>query len=118
MKRTSKLLSALLLLGQVVGYTPSVLADEEQPTVSTEQSTTVNKDHSTTASTDTPKEEDTTDSSINNLSKNQVNQPIKRQTLRQIVHKQQNLNQKQLLLVRQTLVNQKVIRKNLLSLQK
>ena len=64
MKKTSKLLSALLLLGQVVGYTPSVLADEEQPTVSTEQSTTVNTDNSTTDSTDTTKEEDTTDSSI------------------------------------------------------
>ena len=54
----------MFLLGQVIGYTPSVLADEEQPTVSTEQSTTVNTDHSTTASTDTTKEEDTTDSSI------------------------------------------------------
>ncbi|OQO54999.1 N-acetylmuramoyl-L-alanine amidase, partial [Enterococcus hirae] len=64
MKKTSKLLSALLLLGQVVGYTPSVLADEEQPTVSTEQSATVNADNSTTASTDTTKEETTTDSSI------------------------------------------------------
>ncbi|MCS8593993.1 glucosaminidase domain-containing protein, partial [Enterococcus faecium] len=64
MKKTSKLLSALLLLGQVVGYTPSVLADEEQPTVATEQSTTVNIDHSTTDSTDTTKEETTTDSSI------------------------------------------------------
>ncbi|EOB3407633.1 glucosaminidase domain-containing protein, partial [Enterococcus hirae] len=64
MKKTSKLLSALLLLGQVVGYTPSVLADEEQPTVSTEQSATVNTDNSTTASTDTTKEETTTDSSI------------------------------------------------------
>ena len=64
MKKTSKLLSALLLLGQVVGYTPSVLADEEQPTVSTEQSTTVNTDYSTTDSTDTTKEETTTDSSI------------------------------------------------------
>lgn len=55
MKKTSKLLSAMFLLGQVIGYTPSVLADEEQPTVSTEQSTTVNTDHSTTASTDTTK---------------------------------------------------------------
>ena len=64
MKKTSKLLSAMFLLGQVIGYTPSVLADEEQPTVSTEQSTTVNKDHSTTASTDITKEETTTDSSI------------------------------------------------------
>ena len=64
MKKTSKLLSALLLLGQVVGYTPSVLADEEQPTVATEQSTTVNTDNSTTANTDTTKEEITTDSSI------------------------------------------------------
>ncbi|EMF0249208.1 peptidoglycan DD-metalloendopeptidase family protein [Enterococcus hirae] len=64
MKRTSKLLSALLLLGQVVGYTPSVLADEEQSTVATEQSTTVNTDRSTTDSTDTTKEETTTDSSI------------------------------------------------------
>lgn len=64
MKKTSKLLSALLLLGQVVGYTPSVLADEEQSTVATEQSTTVNTDHSTTANTDTTKEETTTDSSI------------------------------------------------------
>lgn len=64
MKKTSKLLSALLLLGQVVGYTPSVLADEEQSTVSTEQSTVVNTDNSTTASTDTTKEETTTDSSI------------------------------------------------------
>ncbi|EOS7735810.1 peptidoglycan DD-metalloendopeptidase family protein [Enterococcus hirae] len=64
MKRTSKLLSALLLLGQVVGYTPSVLADEEQSTVATEQSTTMNTDRSTTDSTDTTKEETTTDSSI------------------------------------------------------
>lgn len=32
----------MLLLGQVIGYTPSVLADEEQPTVATEQLTTVN----------------------------------------------------------------------------
>ncbi|EMF0514490.1 peptidoglycan DD-metalloendopeptidase family protein [Enterococcus hirae] len=64
MKRTSKLLSVLLLLGQVVGYTPSVLADEEQSTVATEQSTTVNTDRSTTDSTDTTKEETTTDSSI------------------------------------------------------
>ncbi|EOA8345858.1 peptidoglycan DD-metalloendopeptidase family protein [Enterococcus hirae] len=64
MKKTSKLLSAVLLLGQVVGYTPSVLADEEQSTVATEQSTTVNTDNSTTASTDTTKEEITTDSFI------------------------------------------------------
>ncbi|EME8125184.1 hypothetical protein A5804_002780 [Enterococcus faecium] len=64
MKKTSKLLSAMLLLGQVIGYTPAVLADEEQPTVSTEQSTTVNTDHSTTDSTDTTKEETTTDSSM------------------------------------------------------
>lgn len=64
MKKTSKLLSAMLLLGQVIGYTPAVLADEEQPTVSTEQSTTVNTDHSTTDSTDTTKEEITTDSSM------------------------------------------------------
>ena len=64
MKKTSKLLSALLLLGQVVGYTPSVLADEKPSNVATEQSTTVNSDHSTTDSTNTTKEEDTTDSSI------------------------------------------------------
>ncbi|EOS8056102.1 peptidoglycan DD-metalloendopeptidase family protein [Enterococcus hirae] len=57
MKKTSKLLSAVLLLGQVVGYTPSVLADEEQ-------STTVNTANSITASTDTTKEEITTDSFI------------------------------------------------------
>ncbi|MFI3795721.1 peptidoglycan DD-metalloendopeptidase family protein [Enterococcus hirae] len=64
MKRTSKLLSALLLLGQVVGYTPAVLADEKPSNVATEQSTTVNADNSTTASTNTTKEETTTDSSI------------------------------------------------------
>lgn len=64
MKKTSKLLSALLLLGQVIGYTPAVLADEEQSTVATEQSTTVNADNSTTASTDPIKEEATTDSSL------------------------------------------------------
>ncbi|EGP4986492.1 peptidoglycan DD-metalloendopeptidase family protein [Enterococcus faecium] len=64
MKKTSKLLSALLLLGQVVGYTPSVLADEKPSDVATEQSTTVNTDHSTTDSTDTTKEETTTDSSM------------------------------------------------------
>ena len=64
MKKTSKLLSALLLLGQVVGYTPSVLADEKPSNVATEQSTTVNADNSTTASTNTTKEETTTDSSI------------------------------------------------------
>ncbi|MGM0288597.1 hypothetical protein IGL04_002892 [Enterococcus sp. AZ085] len=63
MKRTSKLLSALLLLGQVVGYTPSVLADEKPSNVATEQSTTVNADYSITDSTDTTKEETTTDSS-------------------------------------------------------
>lgn len=56
MKKTGKLLSALLLLGQVVSYNPAVLADEEQPTVTTEQSTI--------DSTDTAKEENTTDSSI------------------------------------------------------
>ncbi|MGT4666015.1 peptidoglycan DD-metalloendopeptidase family protein [Enterococcus hirae] len=64
MKKTSKLLSALMLLGQVVGYTPSVLADEKPSNVATEQSATVDTTHSTTASTDTTKEEDTTDSSI------------------------------------------------------
>ncbi|EOS7919062.1 peptidoglycan DD-metalloendopeptidase family protein [Enterococcus hirae] len=64
MKKTSKLLSAVLLVGQIVGYTPSVLADEEQSTVATEQSTTVNTDNSTTASTDKTKEEITTDSFI------------------------------------------------------
>ncbi|EOS7871890.1 peptidoglycan DD-metalloendopeptidase family protein [Enterococcus hirae] len=64
MKKTSKLLSALLLLGQVIGYTPSVLADEKPSNVATEQSTTVNADNSTTASTNTTKEETTTDSSI------------------------------------------------------
>lgn len=64
MKKTSKLLSALLLLGQVVGYTPSVLADEKPSNVATEQSTTVNTDNSTTDSTDTTKEETTTNSSI------------------------------------------------------
>lgn len=64
MKKTSKLLSALLLLGQVVGYTPSVLADENPSDVVTEQSTIVNTDHSTTDSTDTTKEETTTDSSM------------------------------------------------------
>ncbi|EOS8048035.1 peptidoglycan DD-metalloendopeptidase family protein [Enterococcus hirae] len=64
MKKTSKLLSAVLLLGQVVGYTPSVLADEEQSAVETEQSTTVNTANSITASTDTTKEEITTDSFI------------------------------------------------------
>ncbi|ENZ5627707.1 glucosaminidase domain-containing protein, partial [Enterococcus hirae] len=60
----SKLLSALLLLGQVVGYTPSVLADEKPSNVATEQSTTVNTDNSTTDRTDTTKEETTTNSSI------------------------------------------------------
>ncbi|EOV2578942.1 glucosaminidase domain-containing protein, partial [Enterococcus hirae] len=64
MKRTSKLLSALLLLGQVVGYTPAVLADEKPSNVATEQSTTVKTEQSTTDSTDTTKEEATTDSSI------------------------------------------------------
>ncbi|MEB7518784.1 peptidoglycan DD-metalloendopeptidase family protein [Enterococcus hirae] len=64
MKKTSKLLSALLLLGQVVGYTPSVLADEKPSNVATEQSTTVNTNNSTTDSTDTTKEETTTNSSI------------------------------------------------------
>ncbi|HHB0714498.1 peptidoglycan DD-metalloendopeptidase family protein [Enterococcus faecium] len=63
MKKTSKLLSAMLLLGQVIGYTPSVLADEKPSNVTTEQSTTVNTDHSITDSTDTTKEEATTDSS-------------------------------------------------------
>ncbi|WP_373193551.1 glucosaminidase domain-containing protein [Enterococcus sp. RIT-PI-f] len=64
MKKTSKLLSALLILGQVVGYTPAVFADENQPTATTEQSTTLNTENSTTDSTDTTKEEATTDSSI------------------------------------------------------
>lgn len=64
MKKTSKLLSAMLLLGQVIGYTPAVLADEKPSNVATEQSATVNADYSTTASTDTTKEETTTDSSI------------------------------------------------------
>ncbi|HFD1778295.1 TPA: peptidoglycan DD-metalloendopeptidase family protein [Enterococcus faecium] len=64
MKKTSKLVSAILLLSQFVGFTPSVLASEEQPKVETEQSTTVNTDCSTIESTDVSKEEVTTDSSI------------------------------------------------------
>ncbi|MEB8416419.1 peptidoglycan DD-metalloendopeptidase family protein [Enterococcus casseliflavus] len=64
MKKTSKLLSAVLLVGQIIGYTPSVFADEEQSAVETEQSTTVNTANSITASTDTTKEEITTDSFI------------------------------------------------------
>jgi len=68
LKRTSKLLSALLLLGQVVGNTPIVLADENQSNVSTtEQSYTVNTetvdtDTLTTDSTKTVEQEKTTDS--------------------------------------------------------
>lgn len=49
MKKASKLLSALLLLGQVVGYAPVVLADEQLQSVSTEQQT-VKKDTDTTTS--------------------------------------------------------------------
>ncbi|EJC3746436.1 peptidoglycan DD-metalloendopeptidase family protein [Enterococcus faecium] len=41
MKKTRKLLSAILLLGQVFGYTPTVLANEEHSKASAEQSTTV-----------------------------------------------------------------------------
>ncbi|MGM0209128.1 hypothetical protein IGI96_003652 [Enterococcus sp. DIV0421] len=58
MKKTSKLLSALLLLGQVVGYTPAVFADENQPTVTAKQSTTLNTEDSTIV------EETTADSSV------------------------------------------------------
>ena len=64
MKNTSKLLAAILLLGQVIGGTHSVLADETISNVETEQSTVVNTDNSTTDSTNTTKEEITTDSSI------------------------------------------------------
>lgn len=65
MKKTSKLLSAVLLVGQIVGYTPAVLADEEKPSnATTEQSTTVSTDHSTIVSKETMKEEPTTDSSV------------------------------------------------------
>ncbi|MDC4248080.1 peptidoglycan DD-metalloendopeptidase family protein [Enterococcus faecium] len=65
MKKTSKLLSAVLLVGQIFGYTPAVLADEEKPSnVTTEQSTTVSTDHSTIVSEETMKEEPTTDSSV------------------------------------------------------
>ncbi|PWS23524.1 N-acetylmuramoyl-L-alanine amidase [Enterococcus faecium] len=53
MKKTSKLLSALLLLGQVVGYTPAVLADEEQPQLTTEQTTNVTNTETTDHSTET-----------------------------------------------------------------
>ncbi|MEB8418518.1 peptidoglycan DD-metalloendopeptidase family protein [Enterococcus casseliflavus] len=49
MKKASKLLSALLLLGQVVGYAPVVLADKQLQSVSTEQQT-VKKDTDTTTS--------------------------------------------------------------------
>ncbi len=70
MKKTSKLLSALLLLGQVMGYTPTVLADEEQPKVPTEQSSTVNTEtvrtntSTTEDSTTANQEKTTTDSTV------------------------------------------------------
>lgn len=57
-------MSALLLLGQVVGCTPSVLADEKPSNVATEQSPISNTDNSTTDNTNTTKEETTTDSSV------------------------------------------------------
>ncbi|EME8119743.1 peptidoglycan DD-metalloendopeptidase family protein [Enterococcus faecium] len=53
MKKTSKLLSAMLLLGQMVGYTPNVLADEEQPQLTTEQTTNVTNTETTDHSTET-----------------------------------------------------------------
>ncbi|EGP5179412.1 N-acetylmuramoyl-L-alanine amidase [Enterococcus faecium] len=55
MKKTSKLLSAILLLGQMVGYTPNVLADEEQPQLTTEQTTNVTNTETTDHSTETGK---------------------------------------------------------------
>ncbi|MBO1134945.1 peptidoglycan DD-metalloendopeptidase family protein [Enterococcus hirae] len=53
MKKTSKLLSAMLLLGQMVGYTPNVLADEEQTQLTTEQTTNVTNTETTDHSTET-----------------------------------------------------------------
>lgn len=62
MKKTSKLLSAILLLGQVVGYTPSVLASEQENNQSKNSPSTTITEETTTGSTveeqlDTPTED-------------------------------------------------------------
>ena len=64
LKKTRNLLSALLLLGQVIGYAPAVWADEVQSNISTEQSNVDNTKNSMNDSTSTNKEEITTDSSV------------------------------------------------------
>lgn len=53
MKKTSKLLSALLLLSQVFGYTPTVLANEhENSKPETSQSTTLTEETTTSSETE------------------------------------------------------------------
>ncbi len=70
MKKTSKLLSALLLLGQVVGYTPTVLASEEQPKIPTEESVEhssnegVNEETSDQPTTSTEETTETSDDTL------------------------------------------------------
>ena len=51
MKKTSKLLSALLLLSQVFGYTPTVLANEQDTNKATNSQTTTITEENTTSST-------------------------------------------------------------------
>lgn len=51
MKKTSKFLSSILLLGQVFGYTPTVLANEEKMELLIEQITNVSEEETMTQTT-------------------------------------------------------------------
>ncbi|HGF7742744.1 TPA: peptidoglycan DD-metalloendopeptidase family protein [Enterococcus faecium] len=66
MKKTSRLLSAMLLLGQVIGYAPTVLAEDKQQNIETEQTTTTNMEEMTSDSyVSEEMESSTSDSSEN-----------------------------------------------------
>ena len=68
MKKTNKLLSVMVLLGQVVSYAPTVLADDKQQNIVIEKSTMINIEN--TASVHLTSEElesSTTDSSENSI---------------------------------------------------
>uniref|UniRef100_UPI0013EA06C2 glucosaminidase domain-containing protein n=1 Tax=unclassified Enterococcus TaxID=2608891 RepID=UPI0013EA06C2 len=66
MRKASTLLAALLLVGQVVGWSTTVLANEKQPDIVTEESTTANTDTTIESSI----QEEATETTMSDLSTN------------------------------------------------
>ncbi|WP_279257129.1 glucosaminidase domain-containing protein [Enterococcus faecalis] len=76
MKKTSKCLSALLLLSQVFGYTPTVLADEQnnnQPTNS--QSETITEENTTSSTVEENQSETPTEDTIDTPDNSETDVP-------------------------------------------